>query len=448
MRRTTYGLCLTLACCLTLLLWSAALSTPSQAAQGTPEPTLVIFGTYATPPKPSPTAIPPAAPTPFGSGDDVITILLLGSDTPQRRLISRTDVMIVAVINRTHGTVSLMHFPRDLYVYVPNDTMQKLNTAANRGVQMYGAEGVGRLLKETFLYNFGITVDFYARIGFTEFKEIINALGGLRIGVDCAIEGNRLINTDLDPNDPASYEVYRMEIGLHRLNADMALWYARARGSSSDMDRGRRQMEILTAIWRQARAADLFTQANELVPRLLRIVETDMRAADLLGLVPLALNLDLTRIQHINLALNQHFTQWYTSDTGTFTWLPIPAAMQRAVQDLYTPPTRNRLRGEMPRVAVAAIAPLLDYHQVASERLMREGFTVSMLGTQGATQRNFTAIYDYTGGAKPNSLAILQRALRVSDRAVIAQPDPNAPYDFRVEIGYSYPNSCLFKIPQ
>jgi hypothetical protein len=184
------------------------------------------------------------------------------------------------------------------------------------------------------------------------------------------------------------------------------------------------------------------------VPRLLRIVETDMTAADLLGLVPLALSLDLNRIQHINLAYKRHFTQWYTSDRGMFTWLPIPEAMARAVQDLYTPPTRNRLYGEMPTVAIASVAPLLEFQQVAAERLMREGFAVTMLGTERAQHHNFTIIYDHTGGAKPNSLAILKRALRVSDRGVISRPDPNALHDFRVEIGYNYPRSCEFKIRQ
>lgn len=447
MRRIAAFIWLLVALCAATLLLLAAPSPPLSAAQNTSQPTLVILGTYATPLKPPPTAIPPAAPTPIVT-DDVVTVLLLGSDTAQRRLISRTDVIIVAVINRTHGTVSLMYLPRDLYVYVPNDTMHKLNTVAALGVKRYGSENYIQLLRETLLYNFGIKVDFYARIGFTEFREIINALGGLYISVDCAIEGNRLISPDLDPQNPESYQVFRMDIGLQRMDADTALWYARARGSSTDMDRGRRQMEILTAIWQQARATNLFAQATDLIPRLLRLVDTDMSAADLLGLVPVALSLNLSRVQHINLVFKEHFTQWYTSDNGMFTWLPVPEAMARAVQDLYTPPTRRRLAAESPTVAIAAIQPLLEYHQVAAERLMREGFTVTMLGAQGAQARNFTVIYDYTGGAKPNSLAILQRALRVSDRGVIAQPDPNAPYDFRVEIGYSYPNSCEFKIRQ
>jgi LCP family protein required for cell wall assembly len=446
MRRTAPLLWLSAALCAVIFLSLSFSSTPS-SAQGADQPTPVIFGTYATPLKPPPTAIPPAAPTPIVN-DDVLTILVLGSDTAQRRLVSRTDTIIVVVINRSHGTVSLMYLPRDMYVYVPNDTMHKLNTVAALGIKRYGSENYVQLLRETLLYNFGIKVDFYARIGFAEFRQIIDALGGLRIGVDCAIEGNRLISPDLDPQNPESYQVFRMDIGMHRMDSETALWYARARGSSTDMDRGRRQMEILTAIWRQARAANLFAQATDLVPRLLRIVETDMTAADLLGLVPLALSLDLNRVQHINLVYKQHFTQWYTSDNGMFTWLPIPEAMTRAVQDLYTPPTRNRLYGEMPTVAISAIAPLLEYQQVAAERLMREGFAVTMLGTETAQRRDFTAIYDYTGGAKPNSLAILQRALRVSDRGVISQPDPNAPYDFRVEIGYSYPYSCEFKIRQ
>jgi LCP family protein required for cell wall assembly len=436
------------------VLWSLAaigvsalllLSAPMSAAQGTLEPTLVIFGTYATPLKPPPTAIPPAAPTPVIT-DDVLTVLILGSDSAQRRVVSRTDSMIVAVLNRTHGTVTLMYLPRDLYVYVPNDTMHKLNTVAALGIKRYGSENYIQLLRETLLYNFGIKVDFYVRIGFTEFREIINALGGLRIAVDCAIEGNRLISPDLDPQQPESYQVFRMEIGMHRMDADTALWYARARGSSSDMDRGRRQMEILTAIWRQARAAGLFRQATDLIPRLLRVVDTDMTASDLISLVPLALYLELDRIQHIHLAYKEHFTLWYTSDNGMFTWLPVPQAMARAVQNLYTAPTRNRLYGEVPQVAISAAQPLVQYQEVAAERLMREGFRVTMLDAQAARSPNFTRIYDYTGGAKPNSLAVLKRALRVSDRGVIAQPDPNALYDFRVEIGYNYPHSCEFKI--
>ncbi|MBO9308508.1 MAG: LCP family protein [Chloroflexi bacterium] len=444
MRRIVPLLWLSAALCAMAFL-PLSLSIAPLSAQGANQPTPVIFGTYATPLKPPPTAIPPAAPTPIVN-DDVLTILVLGSDTAQRRLVGRTDAIIVVVINRTHGTVSLMYLPRDMYVYVPNDTMHKLNTVAALGVKRYGSENYIQLLRETLLYNFGIKVDFYVRIGFTEFREIIDALGGLRIGVDCAIEGNRLISPDLDPHNPESYQVFRVDIGMHRMDSETALWYARARGSSSDMDRGRRQMEILTAIWQQARAANLFARATDLVPRLLRIVDTDMTAADLLSLVPLALSLNLNRVQHINLVHKQHFTQWHTSDRGMFTWLPIPEAMARAVQDLYTPPTRNRLHGEMPTVAISAVSSLLEFQQVAAERLMREGFAVTMLGTKTAQRRNFTIIYDHTGGAKPNSLAILKRALRVSDRGVISRPDPNALYDFRVELGYNYPYSCEFKI--
>ena len=425
--------------------------TPSLSSTPTPipEPTLVIFGTYATPMVLPPTAIPLSAPLPeYPEGDDILTILLLGSDTTERNLTQRTDVMVVVVINRTAGSVSMLHLPRDLYVYAPNDTMRKLNTVADQGIKMYGAGGGSRLIKETLQYNFGIKVDFYARVGFTEFQEIIEALGGLTISVDCAIQGNRLKEPDLDIYDPDSYEVYTLNIGRHTLDPYMALWYVRARGSSSDIDRGRRQMEVLTAIWRQARSAGLLTQATVLVPELLKIVETDMNAADLIGLVPLALSLEPANVQQIVLQQNVHFRQWYTTDTSTFTWLPNTDGMREAVQNLYTPPTRNRLSGENPRVVVAAASVLSGYDQVAADRLAAEGFRVMMLGTEGAVNRGYTALYDYSGGAMPQSLEIIRRALRISEELVISEPNPNAPYDFRVDIGHDYYQSCLYSLPE
>jgi LCP family protein required for cell wall assembly len=414
----------------------------------TPEPTLVIMGTYATPVEPLTTAIPPRLEPPPDNGDDIVTVLLLGSDSSERRLISLTDVIVVLAINRTRGTVSMLHFPRDLYVYAPNDTMRKLNTVGNRGVQMYGRTGAGILMKETLAYNFGIEVDFYARVGFTQFQEIIAELGGLLITVDCAIEGNRLIAPELDPNLPESYEVFTLNIGLHRLSPYMALWYVRSRGSTSDLDRGRRQIEVLTAIYRQARNEGLLEQMNTLWPQIIRNIETDMTLADMLGLLPVATVLDPASIQRFNPVQGVHFNEWYTSDNGAFAWLPERDAWQKLISDFMLPPTRNRIGGENATVEVAANEALAGYEQVATNRLAWEGFIARALPREGIVYRDVTAIYDYTGGAKPSGLEAIRKALRVPVENVIDQPDPNATVDFRVEMGRSYGTSCFYGLPQ
>jgi LCP family protein required for cell wall assembly len=405
------------------------------------------MGTYETPVNTPFTAIPYAMPTPVPSGDDILTVLLLGSDTTFSEIAARTDVIIAVAINRTRGTVSMLHFPRDLLVYVPNHTMAKINTVFQLGNQRYGAGGGAWLMKEMMRYNFGLHIDFYARVDFNRFQEIIRQLDGLEISVDCAVQGNRLISPDLDPELPESYEVYTLNIGLHRLDPYMALWYVRARGSSSDIDRGRRQMEVLRAIWRQARGAGLLAQATVLWPEVQRIVETDLSLTDILGLAPLALSIDPANIQRLTLRQNVHFTEWYTADTGSFVWLPEREAWQEAIQNFMLPPPRNRLGGESPTVEIGVSRALQGYDQVAADRLAWEGYSVRLTGTDGVPTLEDTVIYDYTGGAKPNSLDTLRRVLRLTPANIINQPDPNATVDFRIEMGRSYGRSCMFSLP-
>jgi len=55
-------------------------------------------------------------------------------------------------------------------------------------------------------------------------------------------------------------------------------------------------MDVLRAIWQQARAQGLFEQLTTLGPELLEIVETDMSLGDLAGYVPLALALEPSQI--------------------------------------------------------------------------------------------------------------------------------------------------------
>lgn len=417
--------------------------TPSR----TPEPTLVIMGTYITPIYTPVTAIPPAMPTPVPSGDDVVTVLLLGSDTTLSEIASRTDVIIAVAINRTRGTVSMIHFPRDLFVYVPNYTMSKINTVFQYGNQTYGPGEGAKLLKETIMYNFGIDINFYARVDFNEFQEIIGQLGGLDITVDCAVQGNRLLSPELDKEDPANYEVYTLNIGAHKLDPYMALWYVRARGSSSDIDRGRRQMEVLRAIWRQARAAGLVAQATVLWPQVQNIVETDMSLADVIGLAPLALSIDPANVQRIAVRQKEHFEEWYTADTGSFVWLPVREGWQTAVQNFALPPAQNRLGGESPTIEVGASAALAGYDLTAADRLSWEGFTVTLLANGSVANHDDIVVYDYTGGAKPSSLETLRKALRIGPNNIVNQPDPNATVDFRVEMGRSYGSSCMYSLP-
>jgi len=421
--------------------------TPGGKVTRTPTavPTMAILGTYQTPVFTPFTAIPPAMSTPIPSGDDLLTILLIGSDNSRLEEVSNTDTLILVSIDRTTGTASMMHLARDILVYAPNHTMMKLNTVMFEGNKAGPGQG-GKLLKDTIKYNFGITVNFYAHVNFPGFQHIIARLGGLDVPVDCAIQGHRLKDWRLDQTKAENYELYTLPVGYRHLDTYMALWYVRSRGSTNDIDRGRRQMDVLRAIWRQAKAAGLITQVTQLWPELQQIVETDMTLPDVLGLIPYALNIEPASIQRINIDLNTGYTIWYTADKGQYSLLMKPDVWRTAIQNFVLPPAKNRLGGESPTVEIGAAPQYKGYDQTAADRLSWEGFSAKVIGSEGIAARANTTIIDYTGNAKPNSLANLTKLLRVGKGMVISQPDPNRTVDFRVEMGRDY-SQCIYTLP-
>jgi LCP family protein required for cell wall assembly len=423
-----------------------ATATPAARPSKTPTviPTLVIEGTYQTPVQTPATAIPPMMPTPVASGDDVAIVGLFGSDTITPGAAARTDTIILLAVNRTRQTVTMMHIPRDLLVYVPDYTMVKINTVYNYGNVKYGDGGGAKLMKETLLYNLGIKLDFYARVDFVEFQKLIQKLGGLEISVDCGIQGYKLKDPKLPYYDESSWELYTLPVGHYKLDPYSALWYVRSRGSSSDFDRGRRQMDVLRAMWRQAKDAGLLMQVTQLWPEVQKLVETDMTLTDILGFVPTGLATDPSRIQRIDLALNVHFR---AATIGAYVLLPNPDAMKIAMQNFVLPPPENRLGGEAPSIEIGAALPLKGIDQVAADMLSWQGFIANAIGAEGIANRDQTIIYDYTGNAKPNSRKAILTTLRVDPSAVVDRPDPARKVDFRIEMGHDY-QKCLYTLPK
>jgi hypothetical protein len=98
---------------------------------------------YAGPVYAAPTAIPTPA-RPFELGEDVLNIALLGSDMRPYASSYRTDTIMILSLNRSKGTATLISFPRDLYIYIPAYTMQRINVAFPIGYTLgYEAEASG-----------------------------------------------------------------------------------------------------------------------------------------------------------------------------------------------------------------------------------------------------------------------------------------------------------------
>jgi LCP family protein required for cell wall assembly len=418
---------------------------PALPTVGTPRPlpTIYLFQDGRTG-ESNGTAIPTSVPTLDRFGNDLINILLLGHDGElSDDGFIRTDTMIIVSINRTTGTVAMLSLPRDLFVYIPGWAMQRINLAYIYGERGAFPDGGFGLMRQTLFYNFGLNVHYYAMVNLSGFRGIIDGLGGVEVMVDCAIEDLPLIGAEVPRG---AYRVnddgyYVLPVGVYTMNGGEALWYARSRHNSTDFDRGRRQQQLLRAVWRKARDTGLLANIVPLWSQAMEFVETNLTFEDVLGLVPLALSIDSTQIQQYRLVRTYHTTPWQPPD-GSYVQIPNPETMRQLLQDFYTPPTANQLvaRSAVIEVYNASGQPGLD--RVAADRLASEGFNARPMGVPpDVTTADETVLIDYTGRTKGSSLNVITRALNVRADGIYVQPIAERTADFVVILGRNY-NSC------
>lgn len=202
-----------------------------------------------------------------------VNILLLGSDVRPDDGGFRTDVIILVSLNPKDGFVSAVSFPRDLFIYIPGFGENRINVAFPRG----GFEA----LADTLEHNFGVRPDHYVMVDFNGFKTVINNLGG----IDVMAEKN-LSDSCAKWINASGY--CSVGPGLVHMNGEVALWYARSRYSTNDIDRARRGQEVIEAIFNRLMSLDAILQAPELYKVYKTYVQTDIGLSDVLPLLPLA----------------------------------------------------------------------------------------------------------------------------------------------------------------
>lgn len=138
----------------------------------------------------------------------------------------RSDVNILMAVNPTTHTILLVNTPRDYYVQLAGiGAYDKLTHASIYGVDV-SMKTLGNL--------YGVSVQYYARMNFTGFVEIIDALGGVTVVSEVAFETGE----------------YSFVVGENVLDGEAALAFARERYafSSGDRQRGINQMAVIKAV--------------------------------------------------------------------------------------------------------------------------------------------------------------------------------------------------------
>ncbi|PLS17857.1 transcriptional regulator [Bacillus sp. M6-12] len=201
------------------------------------------------------------------------SILFIGVDDSNSRDYeegTRSDALMLATFNEEQKSVKLLSIPRDSYVHIPsNDTYTKINHAHALGGPSATVETVQELL--------GIPVHYYVRMNFYAFIDVVDALDGVEVDVPYVIR-----EKDTEDNRNA----IRLEPGRQLLTGREALAFARTRKKDNDLERGKRQQEVIQAIMGKASSVtsiSKYTDVLEAVGDNMRTNLTFSEMKDYLG---------------------------------------------------------------------------------------------------------------------------------------------------------------------
>lgn len=379
------------------------------------------------------TPIPPPV-QPRTMPSDAVNILLLGSDRRSGTSF-RTDTIILVSIHPSSHAVVMLSIPRDLYIYIPGYNMQRINVAFGIGENYdYPGGGFG-MLSDAILYNFGITVHYYAKVEMAGFRQIIDRLGGVDVHAACSYTDWRLRSPQLNPEDSRNWHLFTVPAGIVHMNGDYALWYARSRKRSSDFDRGRRQQEVLRAIYRQALRLDLIPRLPALYDDFQSAVTTNMGLSDLIRLAPIATQIDISNVRGRFIG-RDHVTGWRTP-TGGAVLLPKPDAIQALLDETFDLDTPDPVVPEAPvSVEVINASGRSDWGTLAAERLIYAGFD-AYAGLEVDEPVSRSQLIDLGLASEEERQAVLQ-ALGLRSSAVQSASDPTSNFAFRLIVGQDY----------
>lgn len=381
--------------------------------------------------------------------------LLLGNGGENHEGGDLTDTIIVASLDKSVNQVSMISIPRDLYVEDPNIGNSRINEVYYNATKKLEDPKKGLEYAKDHIENIiGVPIHYWVKADFKGFTELIDAIGGIDIYVEEAI------NDPYYPKDGTFlYEPFIISKGQHHLDGETALKYARSRKTTSDFDRAKRQQDIIYAIKEKAFKTNVLFSKSK-ITNILRALEknitTNITIKEILTLGATAKDLDQNNITHFLIHDDP-------SQCGGFLYTPIrefyngmfillqagefPFIHRYADLHLNTPTTSREelsiqiLNGsKSPGVAA-------ETKQV----LKRFCFNITRHGNARNQQITETTYYyrkkyDENGqeeNSRPNSLDFLQKIIPGRESSDIPQKYIELGYtaDLIIELGSNYINS-------
>lgn len=369
----------------------------------------------------------------------LLSILLLGTDErPDEYGPTRTDTMILLTVNPETGAMGMLSLPRDLWVPIPGlGVTTKINTAYMLGELQNYPGGGAQLAKDTVSSFVGRPVDYFVRVNFDGFREIIDLIGGVTVEVPNTIHDEEY------PTPDYGVETFHLDVGTHHLDGETALKYARTRHNDGDYSRARRQQDIIRAVAQQVLNAGMIPQLLAKAPQLLATMQSSIETD-----IPVAVGIEMAQgfqdrtggdVQQ--LVLDNRYGEETFSSEGAWILLPDRTRVRTALNAFFAaieaPGGAQQIALADPKAVRIEILNGTTSPGAAArtaQLLQQQGWQVASIGDADRSDYAQSIVINY-GVADAVAAAVSTDLKLVPAQAQINGLAASAPIDIRIVVG-------------
>jgi LCP family protein required for cell wall assembly len=331
---------------------------------------------------------------------------------------------MMASLDVTDKKIALLSIPRDLSVPVENSTeWTKINNIdAFAEAKTPGSGGVAA--SEAVSNILGVPIDYYVRVDFDGFTNIIDKIGGIDINVPNTLDDYAypIEGQENNPDYYARYEHLHVEKGLQHMSGPLALKYARSRhgagAEGSDFARAHRQQLVLQAVKDKLLTANVLLNpvlVTQIITELTNHISTNLQIWEIVKAWTMFKDVKQDSILTKVIDNSAGGLLYQTiNDQGQYVLLPNNgdfSEIKYLAQNIFT---------EVPPQKAAAVATesasleilngtwINGLANTASIDLQKYGFKVVSVANSSHQNFQTSVIYDLTMGQKIDALAVLK----------------------------------------
>lgn len=207
--------------------------------------------------------------------------------------LERSDVNMIVTVNPVTKKVLLTSIPRDSYVKL--HTAQAMDKLTHSGV--YGVDETLNTVQDWL----GIDLNYYVKMNFTAVRDIINAMGGVRVYSPVAFD--------------SSLRDYHYDKGWNEIGGREALFFARERHAFEGQDsiRVENQQRLMEAIIKKMTSSStLLTKYDDVMAAAGKNLSTNMASREMTELVRMQIT-DLSEWEVISQKIEGEYDMDYVA---------------------------------------------------------------------------------------------------------------------------------------